>query len=290
MGGQANDLARLALRLREDLVEMNWRAGTSHIGGCLSLVEIMVALYFDVIRVDPSTPAWPGRDRLVVSKAHASATWYAALAERGFFPRQRLFDSFITVSGMLQEHADMTKTPGVDMSAGSLGHGLSAACGMAWAARHILNAPDIAVYAILGDGECQEGQVWEAAMSAGHKGLDNLVAIVDYNDMQVNGPVRSVMGIEPLAAKWQAFGWRTQEVDGHDIPVLVEALVSARDARQGCPQVIIAHTVKGKGISFMENNPHWHGGSLSESQYAQAKQELVQLAGSLARWEGQPHA
>jgi transketolase len=286
----AHDLSRLALRLREDLIEMNWRAGTSHIGGALSLVEIMVVLYFDVLRVDPGAPTWPERDRLVVSKAHASATWYAALAERGFFPRQRLFDSFITVNGMLQEHADMTKTPGVDMSAGSLGHGLSAAAGMAWAARHFRRSPEITVYVILGDGECQEGQVWEAAMSAAHLRLDNLVAIVDCNDLQVNGPVCSVMGIEPLAAKWQAFNWRTQEVDGHAIPALIDALTAARDARQGCPQVIIARTVKGKGISFMENNAHWHGGSLSESQYIQAKQELAQLADSLVLWEDQPNA
>ena len=153
MNRAGNDLLQWALTLRQDLVEMNWQAGTSHIGGSLSLVEIMVALYFDVLRVDPDNPAWPARDRLIVSKAHASATWYAALAERGFFPRQRLFDSFITVNGMLQEHADMTKTPGVEMSAGSLGHGLSAGCGRAWADKRLDSTRDTTIYVILCDGE-----------------------------------------------------------------------------------------------------------------------------------------
>jgi len=286
MNRASNDLLHWALTLRQDLVEMNWHAGTSHIGGSLSLVEIIVALYFDVLRVDPNNPTWPARDRLIVSKAHASATWYAALAERGFFPQQRLFDSFITVNGMLQEHADMTKTPGVEMSAGSLGHGLSAGCGMAWATKRLDSTRDTTIYVILGDGECQEGQVWEAAMSAAHLQLDNVIAIVDYNDLQVNGPVNRLMGIEPLAPKWQAFGWKTQEVDGHDIPEIIGALTAARNARAGCPQVVIARTIKGKGISFMENSHHWHGGSLSESQYAQAKLELAQQAEDLRKSKG----
>ena len=287
---RARDFSRWALTLREDLIEMNWRAGTSHIGGSLSLVEIMTALYFCVLRVDPTDLLWPARDRLVLSKAHASATWYAALAERGFFPRQCLFDSFITVDGMLQEHANMNLTPGVEMSAGSLGQGLSVGCGMAWAAKHLDDSQDITVYVILGDGECQEGQVWEAAMAAAHLRLDNLVAIVDYNNLQVNGPVNELMEIAPLAAKWQAFGWKTQEVDGHNMSALIAALDRARDAREHCPQVIIAHTTKGKGISFIENNYRWHGGSLSESQYLQAKAELAQQAARLEETKGQVNA
>ena len=281
MDANLRDLSRWALILRDDLIEMNRHAGTSHIGGSLSLVEIMVALYFQVLRVDPQDPSSPVRDRLVLSKAHASATWYAALAERGFFPRERLWDSFIAVGGMLQEHADMTRTPGVDMSGGSLGQGLSAGCGMAWGARHRGDTAAVTVYVILGDGECQEGQVWEAAMAASHLRLDNLVAIVDYNNLQVSGPVDQLLGIEPLAAKWEAFGWQAQEVDGHDIPAIIAALTAARDARQGSPQLVIAHTVKGKGISFMENSHHWHGGGLSEQQYRQAKAELAQQAETL---------
>jgi transketolase len=281
MDEEDSDTSRFALTLRQDLIEMNWRAGTSHIGGCLSLVEIMTALYCRVLRVDPCNPSWPSRDRLVLSKAHGSATWYAALAERGFFPRDRLFDSFIAVNGMLQEHADMIKTPGVDMSGGSLGQGLSAGCGMAWAAKRFGGTREVTVYVILGDGECQEGQVWEAAMAASHLRLDNLVAIVDYNNLQVNGPVETLMNIEPLAAKWSAFGWRTQRVDGHDTPAIVAALTGARAAREGRPQVVVARTVKGKGISFMENNHNWHGGGLSKAQYRQARLELARRAETL---------
>lgn len=290
MTTSVKDLSHRALALRQDLIEMNWQAGTSHIGGSLSLVEIMTALYFHILRVDPSNPSWPARDRLVLSKAHASATWYAALAERGFFPRQRLFDSFITVDGMLQEHANMNLTPGVEMSAGSLGQGLSAGCGMAWGAKQRDDTHEVTIYVALGDGECQEGQVWEAAMAAGNLRLDNLVAIVDYNNLQVNGAVSELMDIAPLDAKWQAFGWKTQEVDGHDISALIVALARARNARGGHPQVIIAHTTKGKGISFIENNYRWHGGSLSEDQYLQAKAELVQQAARLEEVEGPGNA
>ena len=184
----------------------------------------------------------------------------------------------------------MNLTPGVEMSAGSLGQGLSAGCGMAWAARQRDDMRDVTIYVILGDGECQEGQIWEAAMAAAHLRLDNLVTVVDYDNLQVNGPVSDLMDISPLDTKWQAFGWKTQEVAGHDIAALVAALVRARDAREGHPQVIIARTTKGKGVSFIENDHHWHGGSLSEGQYLQAKAELAQQAARLEEAEGSGNA
>jgi transketolase len=256
------------------LIEMNWRAGTSHLGGSLSVVEILVTLYRRVMRFNPGNAGWPGRDRLVLSKAHASAAWYAMLAALGFFPRERLFDAFITCGGTLQEHADMRRTPGVDMSGGSLGQGLSAGAGMAWATRRRPGTADVRVFVVLGDGECQEGQVWEAAMAASHLRLDNLVAVVDYNRLQVSGRVSDVMEIAPLADKWGAFGWQADEVDGHDIEALAAALRAACVRRDGHPSVIVAHTTKGKGISFVEDDAHWHGGSLSAEQYRQALAEL----------------
>jgi len=231
-------------------------AGHGHPGGGLSVVEIMTVLYFSLMRVDPSNPSWPDRDRLVLSKGHGAAAWYSALALKGYFPLQEL-ERFRKKGSILQGHPDMRKTPGVDMTSGSLGQGLSAALGMALAAR--MQKRRFQVYVLLGDGEVQEGQIWEAAMAASHFRPGNLIAILDHNRLQLDGLVSQVMPIEPLMAKWQAFGWETVEcMDGHNIAHLLQAFETAQSVLD-CPVMIIAHTVKGKGVSFMENEPAWHG-------------------------------
>ena len=272
-------LEAVALSIRRHLIEITWHSGTRscQVGGSLSITDVVAVLYFHCMRLDPSNPRWEDRDRLIMSKGHASAAIYAAMAEKGFFPRDRLFDSFNQVGGILEEHIDM-RTPGADIPSGSLGMGLSAGSGMAWGAkRRVQGGPSpFTVFVILGDGECQEGQVWEAAMVAAHFQLDNLVAIVDCNKLQVEGPTSEVMNLEPLRSKWEAFGWSVQEIDGHDIPQIIGALEKAKDSdfEPGKPRVIIAHTVKGKGVSFMENASQWHAGHLTEEQYQLARKEL----------------
>ena len=256
------------VRLR--VVEMIANAGSGHPGGGLSAVEIITALYFQVMRIDPARPNWDDRDRFVLSKGHGVAAWYAALGERGFFPKEA-FRRFRQMGGILLGHPDMRKTPGVDMTSGSLGQGLSAALGMALAARYLGRC--YRVYALLGDGEIQEGQVWEAAMAAAHLRVDNLTAILDYNRVQLDGPVGEIMEVEPVADKWRAFGWRAISCpDGHSFPQLLEAIEEAR-ATRGRPSIIIAHTVKGKGVSFMENQSAWHGVS-DPSRLPEALEEV----------------
>jgi len=245
-------------------------ARSGHPGGSLSAADVVTALYFHFMRVDPDRPRWEDRDRFVLSKGHACPVWYACLARRGFFPVERLL-TLRQIDSLLQGHPDMLKTPGVDMTTGSLGQGLSAALGMALGLR--LDRKTARVYAVLGDGELDEGQVWEAALSAAKYRLDNLLAIIDYNNLQLDGPCDQIMPVEPLAAKWDAFNWQVFEMDGHDMAQIVTTIETALEGR-GRPTVIIAHTIKGKGVSFMENDCDWHGRAPDDEQYAQAIREL----------------
>jgi transketolase len=265
------DLAAVCKRLRRDIVTMIAKAGNGHPGGSLSAVEIVVALYWRVLRHKPADPAWKDRDRFVLSKGHAAPVLYAALAECGYFPVSELA-TLRQIDSHLQGHADRTSTPGVEMSSGSLGQGLSFAVGAALAGR--LDKVSWRVYALLSDGECDEGQTWEAAMSAAMFKVDNLTAIVDNNGIQLSGFNRDIMNLDPLNKKWEAFGWRVIEIDGHDISQVLDALKKAREIK-GQPTVIIAHTVKGKGVSFMENNVDFHGKAPNAEQLEKALKELA---------------
>ena len=271
-------LRRAAAQLRLDVVEQVYAAQSGHPGGALSSADILTWLYNKELNLDPAQPRWPERDRFVLSKGHSSPGLYAALARRGFFDPEQLA-SFRAVGSMLQGHPDMKKCPGVDMTSGSLGQGISAAGGMALAAK--LTGASWRVYALLGDGEMEEGQVWEAAMFAAHKKLDNLCWIVDSNGLQIDGPVEKVAGPGPLDKKFEGFGFHVIKVDGHDFDALEAAFAEAR-AEKGRPTVILAATVKGKGVSFMENQAGWHGKAPNAEQYAQAKEELQ---AEKARWE-----
>lgn len=271
-------LRRAAARLRLDVLEEVFSAQSGHPGGALSSDEIFTWLYNKELNVDPAQPRWPDRDRFVLSKGHSSPGLYAALARRGFFD-PALLPTFRKSGSILQGHPDMKKIPGVDMTSGSLGQGVSAACGMALAAK--LDGASWRVYTLLGDGEMEEGQVWEAAMFAAHKKLDNMCWIVDSNGLQIDGRVEDVAGPGPLDKKFEGFGFHVLKVDGHDFDALEAAFAAAR-AEKGRPTVILASTVKGKGVSFMEDQAGWHGKAPNAEQYAQAKQELE---AELARWE-----
>lgn len=271
-------LRRAAARLRLDVLEEVFSAQSGHPGGALSSAEIFTWLYNKELNVDPAQPRWPDRDRFVLSKGHSSPGLYAALARRGFFD-PALLPTFRKSGSILQGHPDMKKIPGVDMTSGSLGQGVSAACGMALAAK--LDGASWRVYTLLGDGEMEEGQVWEAAMFAAHNKLDNMCWIVDSNGLQIDGRVEDVAGPGPLDKKFEGFGFHVLKVDGHDFDALEAAFAAAR-AEKGRPTVILASTVKGKGVSFMEDQAGWHGKAPNAEQYAQAKQELE---AELARWE-----
>ena len=260
----------VAKRLRRHIITMTGGAGSGHPGGSLSAVEIVAALFFRVLRYKPSDPCWPDRDRFILSKGHAAPLLYAALAECGYFPVDEL-PTLRRLDSRLQGHVDRTCTPGVEMSAGALGQGLSFAIGVALAGR--INAQDYRVYVLLGDGECDEGQVWEATMAASHFKVDNLVAIVDKNGIQLDGWTRDIMNLEPFSKKWQAFGWHVIEVDGHDLSLLIDAFEQAKVIK-GQPTVIIASTVKGKGVSFMENNVDFHGKAPTAAEVEIALKEL----------------
>jgi transketolase len=250
-------LEERAYQIRRLSLEMITYGCWGHIGGAFSAAEILACLYFDQMAVDPREPDAPRRDRFVLSKAHASPALYAALALKGFFPVDEIY-SYCELGGRLEGHTDMRKTPGLESSGGSLGQGLSVAVGLALGLRLQENAYN-RVYCLLGDGECNEGQVWEAAMMAGHYHLDNLIAIVDYNKVMAKGFVWDLMRIEPLADKWRAFGWEVLEVDGHDVEALLQTLHQARRVRvHGQPIAIIAHTVKGRGVEEAEFNYQWH--------------------------------
>jgi len=275
MSEKTRDIAALEAmcnRLRQDVVKMVNKAGSGHPGGSLSAAEMVTALYFDVLEnIDPEDPRKPDRDRFVLSKGHCCPILYSALARRGYFDASNL-GKLREYGSILQGHPDMNKTPGVDISAGSLGNGLSVGLGMALSAR--LKGLDYKVYVMMGDGEVQEGMVWEAAMCAAHHKAKNLIAIVDCNNLQINGTIDEVMGIEPLPDKWRAFGWKVLQVDdGNDMKQVLEGLDKAR-AMEG-PVVILAKTVKGKGVSFMENVAAWHGQAPTNEQTEQALAELT---------------
>lgn len=264
-------LKATANEIRQDIIRMLGAAGSGHPGGSLSAADIVTALYFKFLRIDPENTKKPDRDRFILSKGHAAPVLYAALAQRGFFPREELI-TLRKLGSSLQGHPDMKKVPGVDMSTGSLGQGLSAANGMALAGR--LDGRDYRVYVLLGDGETQEGQVWEAAMASAHYRLDNLTAFLDHNRLQIDGPIEEVMSPEPLAEKWRAFGWDVQVIDGHDMAQILEAVEKAQKVK-GKPQMIVAETIKGKGVSFMENQAGWHGSAPKPEETEKALAELL---------------
>lgn len=264
------DLRAIALRVRREIVEMIGEAKSGHPGGSLSAVEILTTLFFDVMRHDAKNPAWADRDRFILSKGHAAPVLYSVLAEAGYTPKDQLH-TLRKLGSIYQGHPDKRFIPALEGSTGSLGVGLSLGLGMALAAK--LNQSPFRTYILLGDGEIQEGQIWEAAMFAAFHKVDNVVAIVDYNRIQLDGFVKDIMEVEPLADKWRSFGWHTLEIDGHDIPKLQAAFAEAA-ATKGKPTALVAHTIKGKGVSFMENNPKFHGSAPTPAEVAAALQEL----------------
>jgi transketolase len=256
--------------IRKDILTMIHAAQSGHPGGSLSATDIVAALYFHFMRIDPDWPEWPDRDRFILSKGHACPVLYAALAERGFFPVEELL-TLRKINGRLQGHPIMGKPPGVDMTTGSLGTGLSIGLGITLGLR--LAGKEARVYVMLGDGELNEGLVWEAALASAKYKLNHLIAIVDYNNLQLDGTCDVVMPIEPLEDKWKAFGWQVRVIDGHDMHQIIEAIELANANLEG-PAVIIAHTVKGKGVSFMENECAWHGKAPNDEQFRTAMKEL----------------
>jgi len=265
----ADDTEALALRLRRHVVRMCNRGGSSHVGSCLSMADIVAVLFGDVLRLEPAQPHWPGRDRFILSKGHAGACIYAALAERGFFPVGELADHYQNGS-KLSGHVSSKGVPGVELSTGSLGHGLGVGAGMALQLRRAGGAQR--TFVLMSDGECDEGSVWEAALFAAHNRLGNLCAIIDFNKLQSLAPVAETLALEPFGAKWRAFGWDVVRVDGHDHAALRRAL-SAENGN-GRPRCVIADTVKGKGVSFMENQVLWHYRAPAGEEFAAAMHEL----------------
>lgn len=265
-----DELKKKATEIRLLALKGIHAAASGHPGGSLSIAEILSVLYFDQMNVSAENPKEENRDRLVLSKGHAAPAYYAALALKGYFPEEDML-SLRRVGSHLQGHPSMRKTNGVDMSSGSLGQGLSAANGMAIAGKY--HKKDYYVYCICGDGELQEGQIWEAAMSAAHYKLDNLILFVDHNHLQIDGNVENVMNVTPVGEKFKAFGWDVREADGHSVEAIREAVLGAK-AVKGIPSVIVCQTVKGKGVSFMENQAGWHGAAPDDAQYEQAVKEL----------------
>ncbi len=263
-------LRKLAVDIRQDILRAIAKAGSGHPGGSLSMVELLIGLYWYALRHDPQNPTWPERDLFLLSKGHGCPALYTVLAFRGYFPKEELM-TLRRYPTRLQGHPERNSPPGVEIAAGSLGQGLSMANGIALADR--LDARRRRIYCLMGDGEIQEGQVWEAAMTAHHHKLDAVCAIVDANQLQQNGPVKDIQDIEPLPEKWRAFGWQAIEINGHDLAQVLDAYDQAA-AVKGKPQVIIARTVKGKGVSFMELNPAWHGVAPKPEELARALQEL----------------
>lgn len=261
--------ARLARSIRIDTLKMVSKANASHIGSCLSVADILAVLYEKVLNINPNIPDWPDRDRFILSKGHAAAIQYAVLAEKGFFPKERL-DTYCCDGSKLTGHVNHY-VPGIEASTGSLGHGLSIGCGMALAGKK--DAKSYRVFAMLSDGELDEGSTWESVLFASHHQLDNLVAIIDYNKIQSFGTVKDVMGLEPLAGKWRAFKWSVREIDGHDHSQ-IENVLNGIPFESDKPSIIIAHTIKGKGVAFMENKLEWHYRSPNAKELEQALKEL----------------
>ena len=272
---EKKQLMATACKVRMGVIEGTHGAKAGHPGGSLSAADVFTYLYFKEMNIDPKNPKWEERDRFVLSKGHTAPGLYAALAERGFFPVDDL-PTLRHIDSYLQGHPNMNSVPGVDMSTGSLGQGISAAAGMALAAKHA--GKGCRVYALLGDGEIQEGQVWEAFMLAHHYKLDNLCAVIDNNGLQIDGPVDQVMSPYPIPEKLKAFGWNVVEIDGHDFDQIAAAFAQARETK-GVPTAIVMKTTKGKGVSFMENQAGWHGKAPNDEEYEKAMAELkVQLA------------
>ncbi len=265
-----DELEHIAQQMRCDIIQMIREAKAGHPGGSLSATDIVTALYFRVMRIDPQNPTWPDRDRFILSKGHACPVWYAALANRGYFDKSHL-KTLRKLNSILQGHADMNKTPGVDMTVGSLGQGICAGLGMALGAKQ--QKQDFHVWVVIGDGESQEGSVWEAAMAGAKWKLDNLTVIMDKNGLQNDTFVNNVMPVDPMPDKWKAFNWNVIEINGHQMAEVVNALETALTVK-GMPTIVIAHTVKGKGVSFMENKPEWHGQAPNDAQAQQALQEI----------------
>jgi transketolase len=264
------EMRATAKKLRRDIITMIGTAGSGHPGGSLSAVEILTTLYFRVMHYNSADPQWPGRDRFILSKGHAAPVLYATLCAASYIPQEELW-TLRKIDSRLQGHPECSLTPGVEMSAGALGQGLSFGIGVSLAGR--LNRQDYRTFVLLGDGECDEGQVWEAAMAAAHFKLEKLIAIIDNNGIQLDGWNKDIMNLEPLNKKWQYFGWNAIETDGHDITQLITAFDKARQTTDQ-PSVIIAHTVKGKGVSFMENNPDFHGKAPNAEEMKIALKEL----------------
>lgn len=264
------ELKEIAQNIRIDIIRSIHAAGSGHPGGSLSATDIVTALYFREMNIDPKNPKMLTRDKFILSKGHAAPVQYAALAEKGFFPKEDLL-TLRKMGSKLQGHPDMKKVPGIEMSTGSLGQGFSVSVGMALA--NTMDNNEGRIYVLLGDGEIQEGIVWEAAMSAAHYGLDNLTAILDWNGLQIDGKNEDVMTVSPVDEKFRSFGWNVLYIDGHNFDEIVEALNKARNT-EGKPTVIIAKTVKGKGVSFMEDNPGWHGKAPSDEEAKKAVEEL----------------
>jgi len=264
------ELQEITKRVRRNIVQMIGEAKSGHPGGSLSAVEILTTLYFDVMRHDPSRPDWPDRDRFILSKGHAAPVLYCMLEETGYTPPGQL-NTLRKLGSIYQGHPDRRFIPALEASTGSLGVGPSVGLGMALAAR--LNGSPSRTYVLVGDGESQEGQIWEAAMFGSYNQVDNIVVIVDYNKIQLDGFVKDILNLEPLAEKWRSFGWHTLEINGHDIPALQAAFAEAA-AVKGKPTAIVAHTIKGKGVSFMENNPKFHGMAPTPAEMQLALQEL----------------
>ena len=264
------ELSGVCCQMRRDIINMTANAGSGHPGGSLSAVELVASVFYNHMRIDPKNPHWADRDRFVLSKGHAAPCYYAVLAELGFISRDE-FKNFRQLHSILQGHPDCKKVPGVDASTGSLGQGCSIAVGMALGAK--VQGKDTKVFTLLGDGECQEGQIWEALMSAAHYKLDNLTVIIDNNGLQIDGETKDVMPTEPLDKKFESFGWHVIKIDGHDFDQ-IEAAYKEAEQTKGQPTMILAKTIKGKGVSFMENNAGWHGKAPNEEQRQQALKEL----------------
>jgi transketolase len=266
---QVKELEAKARHIRRLIIQMLAKAGSGHPGGSLSATDLITALFFSVLRHNPKEPVWPDRDRFHMSKGHCCPLWYAVLAEAGYFPIDKLW-TLRQLGSILQGHPDR-RTPGVEAASGSLGQGLSVALGMCLAAK--IDKKDYRVYVLLGDGEIQEGNIWEAAMAASHYKCDNLCAILDYNGFQIDGKTKDIMGLEPIAAKWQAFGWHTIEINGHNMSEILAAYQETQSIKEK-PSIIIAHTIKGKGVSFMENVVDFHGRAPTKEEAEKAIKEL----------------
>jgi transketolase len=270
MAKSLEEVQEIAKRIRREIVVMIGAAGSGHPGGSLSAVEVVVELFFNRMRIDPHNPSWPDRDRFILSKGHAAPVLYAAMAEAGYTPIDQL-NTLRKMGSIYQGHPDVRFIPALDASTGSLGEGLSLGLGMALAAR--LDGRPYRTYVMLGDGEIQEGQVWEAAMAGAFHKVDNIVAIVDYNGIQLDGFVKDIMDVAPLADKWRAFGWHTIELNGNDAAAVRQAFDEA-EATKGKPTCLVSHSIKGKGVSFMENNPKFHGVAPTPDEVQKALQEL----------------